>query len=46
MKEVQKVNDVCKLLFQDACKNRLQKDREENFLILIAGFSATTRYEL
>lgn len=36
MKEVQKVNDVCKLLFQDACKNILQQDREENFLILIA----------
>lgn len=36
MKEVQKVNDVCKLLFQDACKNILKKDREENFLILIA----------
>lgn len=36
MKEVQKVNDVCKLLFQDVCKNTFQQDREENFLILIA----------
>lgn len=35
MKEIQRVNDICKLLFKDSCKSASKKASNKDFLVLI-----------
>lgn len=35
-KDTKKINNICKLLFKDTCKNIYPRVKEENFLVLIA----------